>query len=353
MSGGITDDPTEGEDTSVEDNILNEVEEQTGEAFDAEEEDSSDDSSEDEDEPKARQARQDGPRERGERREIQSRIPTQRRVDYDYDRQGNVINPKDGSVIYPMGTPQRELFAQLQNERFHRSRVEGSVREIAHRGQQLERTVEEMRRAATVGDTLKLDPRDQVLAMEHMAHFRADPIKGVRRMLNLYMQEGGDLSEIFDDLEKIQLHGLEQRLSTQFDKITQPQREAEEQAKRNEQVTRHLNEEIGTFFKAHPEAEQHADLLAHVINRGAERGQRVSLTDAYVNILKFAQANGLDYTQPLQEQLTQGRVRMQKAALPRNTGTPRVQRSNSGKPLHDRSTRDLVREAMEEAGFET
>jgi hypothetical protein len=352
MSGGIIDDPVGGnEDTTVEDSILDDVEEQTGESFDAAEE-SSDETPDEEDEPAARKPREDGPRERGERREVQSRIPTQRRVDYDYDRQGNVINPKDGSVIYPMGTPQRELFAQLQNERFHRSRVEGSVREMAQRGQSLEQAVEQMRRSATIGDQLGLPPKDQVIALEHMAQFRADPIKGVRRILNLYMQDGGDLSEIFDDLEKIQLQGLEQRLTSQVDKITEPQRQAEAEARRVNELTNRLNNEVASFFKVHPEAEQHADLLAHVINRGAEAGRSVSLNDAYVNILKFAHSHGLDHTRPLQEQLARGQVRQQ-SAIPRNTGVPRVQRSNSGKPLHDRSTRDLVREAMEEAGFET
>src|SRR3954465_5882189 len=104
MSGGIIDDPVGGnEDTTVEDSILDDVEEQTGESFDAAEE-SGDETPDEEDEPAARKPREDHTRERGERREVQSRIPTQRRVDYDYDRQGNVINPKDGSVIYPMGT---------------------------------------------------------------------------------------------------------------------------------------------------------------------------------------------------------------------------------------------------------
>jgi hypothetical protein len=357
MSGGPGIDDATGatQPQSTEDDILDTVEDVTGDKFDVEDEDedetdADDDDGEEDTPPAPQRARQDGPREPVSRREVQSRIPTQRRVDYDYDRQGNVINPRDGTIIYPMGTPQRELFSQLQNERYNRSRVEGAVREMAQRGQSLEQAVQDMQRAATVGDTLKLSTRDQVLAMEHMAHFRADPVKGLRRMLNLYIQEGGDLTNIFDNLEKIQLEGLEQRLTSQFDKITKPEREAEAERKRVGELTQRINQDVQTFFSANPEAEQHADLLAHIIDSAAQQGRSVSLMEAYINVLKFAQARGLDLSRPLDAQLTS---QPRRGALPRSTSTPRVQPNNSGKPLHDRSTRDLVREAMEEAGFDT
>lgn len=368
------DDDTIGGSSSVEDDILDSVEDITGESFDSDADDQANDEEDDpsaeddqqEEDPADQEAapqdaepRQQSARERIDRSEVAKRIPQQRRVDYDYDgRTGDVINPKTGEVIFKNGTVEREMFTQLRDAQYQHARTEQSMRQMAVEGRRLEQLVEGYKKAPSVADNLGLNTEDQVRAFAMMAEYKKNPVQAFRKMLNDYQVDGGDLTDIFDNLEKIQLEGLEARLGKQINELTAPQREAKQREQAQSELVNRLNTEITTFFSSNPEAEQHVDTLTHIINRAGEEGRQISLNDAWTRLLRFAAHNGLDPRQDMRAQL-EARQQPQPEAprVPRRpmpngrANSAQMQRQSDKTPNYERRNRDIVAEAMREAGF--
>lgn len=348
----------------IENQILDQVEEATGVSFDDDEEIQKPETEEQDPaaeeatpaEPAPAQAtkpQQNNQRDRSVNPEIQRWINARRHTDYDYDANGSVVDKKSGKVVFEKGTPAREMFSALKNEQFERSKVLGQAQQLFAQFQEQKQQLDGYTRAFEAASKSGLKLEDQALAMQMMVAYRANPVMGLRKMLHDFQVEGGDLTEIFDDLPKIQLEGLEGRLKQYADRIEAPDKKAQEQ---NELIN-NLNREVQAFFGDNPEAELHADTLAHIINSGAQRGEKVSLSTAWTRLLRFCNANGLRIDASLKDQLPD-----QNAPAPqpqrRQAPPPSRPRSNglaprgNNKPAYDRSNRDTVREAMEEAGFD-
>lgn len=372
MSGGING-PDDASDQSVEDEILNSVQDITGDDFDGDddnepvEEDTKNNrkpaADEEEQEEltneelaaQAAKSSADDTRNRVDRTDLQKRIPSQRRVDYDYDQKtGDVINPKTGEVIFKNGAVEREMFTQLRDTQYKAHQADQKMREYVNYGKKVEQELEAYKRAPSVGESLKLNTEDQVRAFNMMAAYKADPVKAFRKMLTEFQVDGGDLTDIFSDLEKIQTEGLEAKIAKLLEPIIKPKQEEAASATQHQELVAKLNTEVTTFFGNNPEAEPHADLLAHVINRAAENGQRLSLSDAWVNVLKFANARKLDLSGDLRTQLDppqQQQQREQRRPMPNGRANTSMQRRDE-RPSHERRSKDIVAEAMREAGFD-
>ncbi len=351
------------EENDIENTILDEVEAQTGLSFDDDEEIQKPEQDEQpepkEEEPPAEQAapqaarpQQDNRRDRSVNPEMQRWINARRHTDYDYNDKGDVVDKRSGEVRFAKGSIEREFFSALKNEQFERSKVIGQAQQLysayEQQGKQLEAYTAAFKAASDSG----LNPNDQALAMQMMVAYRANPVQSLRKMLHDYQVEGGDLTEIFDDLPKIQLEGIEGRLKQYADKIERPDREKEAA----EQEVARINGEIATLFRQNPEAQLHGDTLAYIINDSKQKGNPVSLSEAWTRLLRFCNANGLRIDQPLQDQLRdppapQQQERRQAPMPSRGRSNGVVPRQQNGKPSYERRNRDIVEEAMAEAGF--
>jgi hypothetical protein len=350
-------------DTSVEDSILDEVEALTGTSFDDDEEIQEpqpeevpeQETSNQQAAPEAQRPRADNQQQRGVNPEVQRWINARRHTDYDYNDRGDLVDKKTGKVVYEKGTPAREFFSALKNEQFERSKVIGQAQQLYSAYEQQGKQLEQYQNAFKVASDSGLAIQDQALAMEHMAAYKANPVQALRKMLHTYQVEGGDLTDIFDDLPKIQLEGVEARLKAMADRIEAPEREKQS----TNEMMQNLNREVQSFFGENPEAEMHSDTLAYIINSAAQKNQRVSLSQAWTRLLRFCNSNGLRIDQPLKDQLSSGQ---QQEAPPvqqrRQTPMPQRGRSNgivprqqNSKPSYEKRNRDIVEEAMAEAGF--
>lgn len=374
MSGGIGEIDSGSDDNAVldtESNILNEVEQITGENFDGSDnadeptqENEEENHQADEDKPRRRQdareaarSRDDSQYQRVDRREVQSRIPSQRRVDYDYDRNtGDVIDPRTGETIFKNGTVEREMFSQLQDANYNLHRMQSQATEVINRFNQVNQQLEGYKKASQAIQDAGVNIEQQAAAVSWMAQYNKNPVSALRAMLNQAQQDGVDLSDIFDNLPSIQRDGLFAELKARIDSLAKPQEEQQAQEAKQREILERSNKEITTFFNAYPEAMPHAELMGHVIQRATQRGQQMSLHDAYIHLQKFARDNNLDLNGDLREQLeSQPRGRDE---MPRRRPTPPQGRPgnyrpsrNAGKPDYERSSKDLVREAFEESGI--
>lgn len=360
MSGGISNE----EDGSIEDTILDEVKALTGDDFN--EDDDVSETEEDQPEPQeeqpadkpapAKAARPDkvNQRERGDNTEVQRWINARRHTDYNYDKDGSVVD-KDGKVIYAIGTPARDLFAAVKNEQFKHSQVLEQGQQLFKAYNEQKQQLDSYTKAFEAAGKSGLKPQDQALAMEHMIAFKANPTQALRKMLTDYQVDGGDLSDIFEDLPKLQLEGVEARLKQLADRADTPQREKAAEEQRVSQMMESLNREVTTFFAENPAAETHSDTLAHIINSAAAKGQKVTLSQAWIRLMQFCNEKGLSINQSLQSQLSEQAPQQRRQAPPKPM--PGRGRSNglapskSAVPAHERRNRDFVREAMEEAGI--
>lgn len=354
---------------STENDILDQVEAITGDTFDGdddvstEEEGAAEEQLTPEDEkaiePEApkqtARSREVDPGKRDSREQQQRWIAARRHTDYNYNENGDVIDNK-GEVLFARGTPARDLFAALKNEQFERSRVLTQAQQLYGQYEQQQKQLEAYSNAFKAAEQSGLKLEDQALAMQMMSVYRKDPVQGLRKMLHDFQVEGGDLSEIFEDLPKLQTEGIEARLKAMADRIEAPERQKAEQETRTNEMMKKFNEEVQTFFGENPEAETHSDTLAHIINSAAEKGQKVSLQQAWTRLMRFCIDRGLRIDVPLAQQLSDDPAPKQRQSAPKPM--PGRGRSNglapkqSGKPSFERNNRDFVREAMEEAGFQ-
>lgn len=348
---------------NIEDTILDEVKAVTGDNFNEDdEEDAPEEPAEEEaaveqpPAPEAARSRKDNPRQRGDSGEVQRWINAKRHVDYNYNEKGDVVD-KAGNVLFAKGTPARDLFAAVKNEQFERSKVleQGQNLFRAYNEQQQKLGQYEAAFKATADSGLNM--QDQVIAMEHMKAFRANPTQALRKMLTDFQVDGGDLSEIFEDLPKLQLEGLEARLKQLADGVDKPSREKAAEEQRQQELLDNANREVTSFFGENPEAEMHSDTLAHIINSAAQKGQVVSLASAWTRLLRFCNQKGLSIDQPLNAQLSDEPQQQQRRQAPPQRPLPGRGRSNglspskSATPAYEKRNRDFVREAMEEAGI--
>lgn len=357
-------------DTSVEDSILNDVEEATGVSFDddpeinepEEQTDEQPTKPKQEEQPTEQQAPKQGsrsreidPAKRASREQVQGWLSARRRVDYDYDQGGNVVD-KEGKLLFAIGTPARELFSALKNEQFERSKITGQAQQLFQEYNQQKQQLDAYTNAFKAAQDSGLQIQDQVLAMEHMAAFRKNPVQAMRKMLHDFQVDGGDLSEIFEDLPKLQSEGIEARLKAMADRIEAPERQRTEQEQRQKEVLDNVNKEIQTFFGDNPEAQIHSETLAHIVQSSVDKGQNISLSQAWIRLLRFCNDRGLRTDVPLAQQLSDDPPKQQQRVAPppmpgRGRGNGLAPKQ-TGKPVYDRNNRDFVREAMEEAGFD-
>lgn len=367
MSGGINDDSN----NDIENTILDEVQNATGVSFDDEDDNTdvaeneenqsqeTDEPAEEQpaDEPPARQAARSGKdnkQQRGNRDQVQRWLNARRHTDYNYDGDGSVVDSQ-GKVLFPVGSPARDLFAALKNEQFERSRVIQQGQQLFAQYNQQKQQLDAYTSAFKAATDSGLKPEDQATAMQIMVSYRKDPVQTIRKMLTDFEVDGGDLSDIFEDVPKLQRDAAEARLRALADRIEAPAKAEQAQAAEKQEMMASLNQEVQTFFGENPEAEIHADTLAYIIDSGAKQNQRITLTQAWVRLMRFCNAKGLSLNQSLRDQLQDSPQQQQQK--PASRPMPGRGRSNglspkqTNTPSYERRNRDLVREAMEESGI--
>jgi hypothetical protein len=258
--------------------------------------------------------------------------------------EGNLVDAQ-GNVIARAGR-ERRLYEQQRA-------VERAVTPLRQELDQTRAQLQAFREAAVLPQQLGLNPQDVTTAMQFMSHWRRDPVGAARNMLTELKAAGYNVDELGSTVDA----GAIRRMV--MDAIAPFQQDREAERQRAEQQAA-VQQEVQTLFADMPWTRTNQKELALVL----EADPNLPLRDAAYRLQLWAVQNGYDIWQPLAPQheaaqaaATQQQappqqqpVRQARAPGPPPSAGNIVQRMGSSLG-HDRSTRDIVRESLREAGI--
>ncbi len=265
---------------------------------------------------------------------------------------GNLVDPATGRVIARAGR-ERRLYEQQRA-------VEKATTPLK---QQLDRARGELqafREAAQLPTQLGLGPQDVTTAMQFMAHWKRDPVGAAQNMLTELRAAGYDVSGLGSQVDA----GAIRRMVMEAVAPLQQDREAQRLQAEQQAAAQH---EVDQLYADMPWTQGQQNELSLIL----QADESLSLRDAAYQLQIWAIRNGYDIEQPLAPQHQAALARAQ-GQVPQGNGTqqqPRQQPNNARAPGpmtaadgplvprrgasvgHERSSRDIVRESMREAGF--
>lgn len=278
------------------------------------------------------------------------------------DQNNNLVDAATGEVVARAGA-ERRFFEEARQARVELTRVQGNIQQLEAAVRERDTALNAYREAATSYTSLGLEPQEVTMAMQLMSNYKRNPLEAIRYMLTEAQAAGHNVASItsgngIDTAAVARL--IDQRLApfTQDRQAAQAQETAYNNARNAWQTLANERAAYGEDINIH------ADAIANLLRRD----DNMTLREAYLTLGNWALANGYDMGQPLapQIQARQAGTAQQAPAdnlqTPGTNGVPPVQRRNVGATANTTemrparagefaSNRDLVREAMREAGM--
>jgi hypothetical protein len=202
---------------------------------------------------------------------------------------------------------------------------------------------------------------DEVIGgLEYVALLKENPANAAKKAIEVALARGANLRDIVNDdfVPNVTL-GATQRLIDERLSGLRNQQQAQNVEPQEVQAARVKTQQ---FLADYPDAEQHSEVVAHQMRnilqgysqRGVQLDPYVAAEMAWNAIQDYAVRNQLDVSQPLGPQVqarqSQQQVPVVRRPMP-NGGNAPVQSQTKIAPAES-SNRDIVRQAMREAGYQ-
>ena len=256
-----------------------------------------------------------------------------------------VIDPNTGEVIANHGL-QRRLFETSQ-------KVERENQSLKNRVQGLENALRQSTEVIQEAARLGVAPQDQMIAIRVMSDFMRDPVRTLQALVEEVKSKGYPIPFLNEGVSQ----GMDMNaLSRMIDAKLAPMMQREQVTQQQQQARQQANRDLEVFLEENQEANSNLDVLSEMLQ--AQPG--LPLTVAYTKMIRWAHENGLDWTQPLKQQIVALR---QQAAVPpqqeqrplpgRSVNRQHAQRMNgagAGTQFNESASwSDIIRSAMDEA----
>jgi hypothetical protein len=273
------------------------------------------------------------------------------------DAEGNLVDPATGEVV-----------AKAGNERFYFEIARNSSGYIQKATRQLEAMQVDLQNANTQlqayndlhaeARNSNLSAAEQTEAVKMMAAYKQNPASTLKYMLTEAAANGIDLNEVFGEGSNFEVGAIGKLI----DEKLKPFTTQADMQRQQQQIQEDAAKQATEFLNKYPDAKMHEPVLASLITKNPGLG----LVDAYYQLKDFARENNLDWNSPLSEQLGQTQQQPQQTQQ-KQTTTPQqkpmvsghnAQTVAAGKQQTTQNsmgatarTDDIVRQAMQEAGF--
>jgi hypothetical protein len=257
------------------------------------------------------------------------------------NNQGDLIDPNNGNVI-----------ARAGNERRYYEAARNAQTEVMRVRTELDRTtaqLEAFREAAVLPQQLGLQPAEVSTAMQFMAHWKKNPVEAATKVLTELRAMGYEVDGLGASVDMGALKKMVNDAVAPF----QQDREA---AAREAEVAQTVDRELNNLYRAFPWAQGQQQELMNLL----DADKTLTLREAALMLQSYALQHGYDLNQSLAEQaLAQQNGNKQpqrpsnaRVPAPSPTGdAPIVPRRPGTATGHERRNRDIVLEAMREAGL--
>ena len=286
-------------------------------------------------------AQQRRPQQRGGQ-DPQGQQQQQRRLPA--NNNGDLIDPNTGTVVARAGN-ERRFYEAARTAQQNVQRVAG----------ELERVTTELnafREAASVPRELGLNPQEVTNAMQWFAHWKQNPVEAATRVLTELRAMGYEVEGLGGQVDMAALRRMVQEAVSPF----QQDREA---AQREQEVSQRVDAELNALYTAMPWARGQQQEMMNLL----DADPTLTLREAALHLQAYALQHGYDLSKPLRPQVLAaqngGGGQQQQPQRPNNARLP-APSTTGDVPLttrrvtsagHERSNRDIVKEAMREAGL--
>ncbi len=200
----------------------------------------------------------------------------------------DLVDPITGRTVAKGGI-ERRVFEDGQRHARENAQLK---QHLTNATQQLSRINEVTQEAVR----LNVAPQDQIAAIRVMSDFLRDPVKTLEYLVAEVKGKGYSIPFLEQGVTPgMDLAAIQRMIDARMAPITQQQQAAQVQAQQRAAAERDLN----VFLEDNQEANSNLDVLAEMLN--AQPG--LSLQSAYTKMIRWSHENGLDWTQPLKQQI--------------------------------------------------
>ena len=261
--------------------------------------------------------------------------PAQRRLPA--NNAGDLIDPNTGAVVARAGN-ERRYYEAARTAQQNVQRITG----------ELERTTTELhafREAATLPRELGLAPAEVTNAMQWFAHWKQNPVEAATKVLTELRAMGYEIEGLGGQIDMAALRHMVQEAVSPF-------KQDRDAAQQQYQAEQQISTELNALYSAFPWAREQQQELVSLL----QADPTLTLREAALHLRAYAAERGYDLQKPLRAQVLaaqNGPQRANNARMPAPSTTSDApltpRRTTSGN--HDLRNRDIVREAMREAGL--
>jgi len=257
----------------------------------------------------------------------------------------DLVDPVSGRTV-AQGGIERRVFEEGQRH----------ARENGQLKQQLQAATQQLSGAHSVmqeAQRLNIGPDEHKIAIQVMSDFMRDPVKTLEYLVSEVKSKGYAIPFLENGVTQgMDMAAIQRMIDNKMAPITQ-RTQAEQQ---QQQVQAQARQQLDTFLEHNEDARENLDTIAEMMH--AQPG--LPLDRAYLMMVKWANANGLDHSRSLREQIN---AHAQQQQPPRQQPTtrplpgPRSAQQNGAVPdnrgmySEDSSWSDIIRQSMQDSGF--
>jgi len=215
-------------------------------------------------------------------------VPTNKTV---ADAEGNFVDA-EGKIIARAGS-ERRMYEKLQRTERSSQFFEGEVNRLQQEGEQV-------KALNGLPEKYKLNEQEVGLGLQIIDQLKTNPVEAGRWILQEVMKSGYNLQQILGEVEGVPTSSMDMGAITriiqeQLQPITskfQEQESATQSATDNQRNAER-------FIATHEYADLHIDPIVNLMKQNPQ----MSSERAYFEVRQYAQANSLDFSQPLGPQI--------------------------------------------------
>lgn len=261
----------------------------------------------------------------------------------------DLVDPNTGLTV-ARGGVERRIFEGAQ-------RVHRENNQLKQRLQVAETAANNSNEIVKLGTTLGVQHSDQVAALNLMSQFLKDPVKMLEALVVEVKSKGYQIPFLEQGVSPgMDTAAINRMLDQRMAPITE-QRQAQEQ---KAQFEVEAKQTLDNFLDDHPEGFHNLSVLGEMIMSDP----KLTIQNAYVNLVKWCAANGFDYTQPIKPQVEARQNQQQPAKTQAQNNPPHSAPLPNGRqparttPVNDAvqfdetaSWSDIIRHAARESGY--
>jgi hypothetical protein len=276
-----------------------------------------------------------------EKQNTQSEQQGQRRLPA--NNRGDLVDPNTGVVVARAGN-ERRFF---ETARAAQAQLNNTARELDG----VQRELNAFREAASLPRELALQPAEVTNALQWFAHWKQNPVEAAQKVLTELRTMGYEVEGMGGAVDMGAIKRLVQEAVSPF-------KQDRDAATREAQIAAEVDQELNTFYDALPWARNQQQELQNLL----QADPTLTLREAALSLRAYAAENRLDLSKPLRDQVLAARngeqqkqsqrVNAARTSAPTLTGDNGMttRRANTS-ASHEQRNRDIVREAMREAGL--